>query len=295
VELGSLLLRNNSSRWSFPSEIPSQNIARAAAAIQYISSEVEKFYFSKAREYQAQGILKTNIKQFHAQFESPARIEVIDLPSFRDERTRFLALNSVLATEWYYARRAWAEALEKPADQDNRVPTFIVLDEAHNLIPRETRGLASIALREQFRTIAAEGRKYGLFLILCTQRPDKIDPLVLSECENRAIMKLGSRAVLNITQELLGLDDIPMVLLAKCLEFETGRALLVGSWASAGPELLYCAMRRTVEGGRSLRSSHWAVAPDRGITTGRKKIPTSSAKKDTRLARQRKRAGKRVT
>ena len=126
------------------------------------------------------------------------------------------------------------------------------------LIPAETRGKAEDALREKFRTIVAEGRKYGLFLILVSQRPDKLDPLILSECENKAVMRLSSGSVLNITKQMLGLDDVPPKLLEKSLDFETGRALLIGRWTQDNPQLLYCAARRTVEGGRNLRDEHWA-------------------------------------
>jgi len=234
-------------------------IDRAVAAVEYISDEGARHYFGKAREYVAQGIVRAEIGDLGKEEERSTRLEVIDLPSFPDLRTRLLALNSVLATVWQKARVQWAQAVEGPHEKDLRVPTFIIVDEAHNLIPSDPRSLAAEALREQFRLIAAEGRKYGLFLILCTQRPDKIDPLVLSECENRAIMRLGARSVLEITEKLFGLEDIPEPMIRKCLEFELGRALLIGRWARSGPEILYTAMRRTVEGGRNLREDHWAV------------------------------------
>ena len=44
-------------------------------------------------------------------------------------------------------------------------------------MPSEPRSRYEAIVREQFRTIAAEGRKYGLFLILVSQRVDKVDPL----------------------------------------------------------------------------------------------------------------------
>ena len=106
---------------------------------------------------------------------------MIDLPSLRD---KILAVNAVLATEWEEAREKWSAALEEPTEEDKRVPTFIVVDEAHNLIPAKTNGRLQAKLRDQFRMIAAEGRKYGLFLILVSQRPDKLDPFVISECDN---------------------------------------------------------------------------------------------------------------
>jgi hypothetical protein len=122
-------------------------------------------------------------------------------------------------------------------------------------------------------------------VFFCTQRPDKVDPLVLSECENKAILKLGSHSVLNISKQLLGLEDVPASILSKTLEFEAGRAVLIGRWSPTGPELMYTAMRRTVEGGRNLRESHWATpfltepehpAPHSGIGTKQKEPPNSA-------------------
>ena len=243
---------------------------------QYVSEVIGHFYFSKAREYQMAGILETKVKKEPATVSSKNRLEVIDLPSLKNKATTLLAINTILSREWDRVRREWSEALERPLAKDNRAPAFIVVDEAHNLIPEETRGKAEYALREQFRTIVAEGRKYGLFLILVSQRPDKLDPLVLSECENKAIMKLSSGSVLSITKQMLGLDDLPPKLLEKTLDFETGRVLLVGRWAHDNPQMLYAAARRTVEGGRNLRVDYWATAPStaREATSGEpRKLP----------------------
>jgi hypothetical protein len=236
-----------------------RSIDRAAAALGYVSPDTKRYYFGKAREYVAQDVVETKIRRQAPTEEKRARLDVVDLPSFRDSRTRLLALNSVLATIWESARKEWEDAIKQENLGDTRVPTFIVVDEAHNLIPVEQQGLAAETLKEQFRTIAAEGRKYGLFLIVCTQRPDKIDPRVLSECENKAIMRLGASSVLEKARQVLGLEDIDDV--KKCLLFQMGRAILVGRWAMGESQLLYTAMRRTEEGGRPFRESFWATPP----------------------------------
>jgi hypothetical protein len=189
------------------------------------------------------------------------RLTVIDLPSLSDKRSRLLVINSVLDEIWQRARADWATALNRSADLDKRVPIFVVIDEAHNLAAIDPREPLEKLVREQLRSIAAEGRKYGLFLILVSQRPDKLDSLILSECDNKALMKIGSQRVLNESERLLGLDDIPRRLLERCLEFNKGRCLIVGQWTNNEPRLLYSAARRTVEGGRSLRDEYWAV-PD---------------------------------
>ena len=247
---------------SFRAKRIQESIERIVATPKYVSPEVERFYFGKIRAYMAARILDTVMRFELSTQISAKRIEVVDLPSLPDKGTRLLAINALLTSEWEEARKAWDTALKEPQAKDNRVPTFVVVDEAHNLIPLEPNTKAETALRDQFRTIIAEGRKYGLFLILVSQRPDKLDPLILSECENKAVMKLGSGSVLTITRGMLGLEDLSPRLLEKCLEFETGRVLLAGRWSPQGPQIIYSAARRTVEGGRNLRDEHWAVPED---------------------------------
>jgi len=233
-----------------------QLLNHAIKSLSYVDNNAGRFYFGKVREY-----LGTNILTGKPQLDAgkKGRITVIDLPSLGDYSTRLLAINVVIRDEWNRARADWAYALEQSADKDDRVPTFIVLDEAHHFIPAEPQGKAESVLRDQFRTIAAEGRKYGIFLILASQRPDKLDPIVLSECENKALMRLDSRAVLSSSKKNLGLDDMPEQTLEKCLEFPQSGTLIAGRWASGEPRLLYCAARRTVEGGRNLRAEYWAT------------------------------------
>jgi len=232
----------------------SRVVEPALAALPYVSEATGRFYFGKAREYRTAGILATSKPEVTAS----QRLDVIDLPSLSDRDIRSLIVNALLAEEWSRARAAWMQALEAPTGEDTRVPTFIVLEEAHNLVPAEAPSQREHTLREQFRTIAAEGRKYGLFLILVTQRPDKIDPLVVSECENKALLRLDSEAVLDVTRRVLGLEAIAPRTLDRCLDFGIGRALLIGRWAPEG-QVLYAAARRTVEGGRNLRPEHWAT------------------------------------
>ncbi|MGB8899399.1 MAG: ATP-binding protein, partial [Methylocella sp.] len=229
----------------------------------FFSDKTQQFYFSNAYAVRDSKLLWAGKKDLVDL--SDARLQVVDLPSITEVRFRLLAVSTFLESEWTKARRKWESALLKEAEKDPRVPTFIIVDEAHNLIPFEPRNHNEMRLREQFRTIAAEGRKFGLFLVLVSQRPDKLDKWVLSECANRAVMKIGSEDVLAETSKALGLGGIAPNILNRCLEFETGRALIIGPWAPEGqPAFLYGAMRRTEEGGRNLWANHWA-APDEKV------------------------------
>lgn len=233
-------------------------IESALVVADYVSPMVEKFYFGKIHLYQNLGILHTSANR--KDWMGPVRLDVIDLPSLPDLSARLLVINAILTTTWDQAQKSWRKALRsQDPGKDDRVPTFIVVDEAHNLIPKDARSKAAIVLREQFRRLVAEGRKYGLFLILVSQRPDKLDSVILSECENKAVMRLGSASMLDLTRKMLGLEDVSETQLQKCLKFETGRALLAGAWCGGDPAVIYCAARRTLEGGRNLQAERWSV------------------------------------
>jgi hypothetical protein len=211
-------------------------------------------YFGLIERYQALDVLA---KRPHSS-KRQKRLVVVDLPSINNNELRALVLNSILTEEWENAEKQWEEAIKSPREEDRRVPTFIVLDEAHNFIPASPRSRHESLVREQFRTIAAEGRKFGLFLILVSQRPDKLDDLVLSECGNKAILHLDSRSMVDKVIKTLGLDfDVESIERESIVNFKPGRVLLAGNWACEH-NIFYCAARRTLEGGRNLEDEYWA-------------------------------------
>lgn len=65
-------------------------------------------------------------------------------------------------------------------------PMMLILEEAHNYCPQQGSALSTKALS----TIASEGRKFGLGLMVISQRPAKIDKNVLSQCGTQIILKV---------------------------------------------------------------------------------------------------------
>lgn len=231
-----------------------ESIEKAKFVFESYSWETVNSYFGLIERYQSLGILAKGPNSSKRQ----KRLEVVDLPSINNNELRALVLNSILTEEWENAVKKWEEAMKHPRDEDRRVPTFIVLDEAHNFIPSNPRSRHESLVREQFRTIAAEGRKFGLFLILVSQRADKLDDLVLSECGNKAILRLDSKSMVDKVIKALGLDfEIESNEREKIVNFKAGRGILAGSWASEY-DVFYCAARRTLEGGRNLKYEYWA-------------------------------------
>jgi hypothetical protein len=231
-----------------------ESIEKAKFVFESYSWETVNSYFGLIERYQSLGILAKRPNSSKDQ----KRLEVIDLPSINNNELRALVLNSILTEEWENAVKKWEECMKHPRDEDRRVPTFIVLDEGHNFIPSNPRSRYESLVREQFRTIAAEGRKFGLFLILVSQRADKLDDLVLSECGNKAILRLDSQSMVDKVIKALGLDyDIESNQREKIVNFKTGRGILAGNW-TCQHNVFYCAARRTLEGGRNLEYKYWA-------------------------------------
>ena len=69
---------------------------------------------------------------------------------------------------------------------DKIPPMMLVVEEAHNFCPQQGLAICS----KVFRTIASEGRKFGLGLMVITQRAAKVDKNVLSQCNTQVILKV---------------------------------------------------------------------------------------------------------
>jgi hypothetical protein len=70
----------------------------------------------------------------------------------------------------------------------NIAPFFTLIEEAHNFAPERSFGEAKSSTI--IRTVASEGRKFGLGLCLVTQRPARLDKNVLSQCNIQIILKV---------------------------------------------------------------------------------------------------------
>src|SRR6185295_16679712 len=98
-----------------------------------------------------------------------------------------------------------------------------------------------------------------MFLIIISQRPDKLDPYILSECKNHVIMGLAP-SVVDDTIRLLGLGKSLKPHVENCVGLKKGRGMLSGEWmrGRAGKhEDFYGAARRTKEGARDLPEEYW--------------------------------------
>lgn len=127
-----------------------------------------------------------------------------------------------------------------------RMPRLIVIDEAHNLCSPDPVDAVHALLTERIVQIAAEGRKFGLWLLLSTQRPSKVHPNALSQCDNLALMRMSSSRDLADLAEVFGYA--PEALLSRSPGFAQGQALFAGGFIPQ-PSLVQMGARLTHEGG----------------------------------------------
>jgi uncharacterized protein len=133
--------------------------------------------------------------------------------------------------------------------RESRKPVLLVIDEAHNLCSPELESPLALAVRERIIQIAAEGRKFGLWLLLSTQRPSKVHAGIISQCDNLGLMKMVSPHDLEDIATYFGFA--PPALLALSPWFRQGEALFAGGFVPA-PTLLRVGERLTPEGGRDV-------------------------------------------
>ncbi|WGT47606.1 helicase HerA domain-containing protein [Tessaracoccus lacteus] len=160
-----------------------------------------------------------------------------------------LAASVALNQLWSNAKRQ----TRLTANDDPRVPTFIVIDEAHNFVPATTTDPLRRRVSEQVLQIASEGRKFGLYLILATQRPTKLHPELVPECENSCVLRVQSDRELRFASETLGIQHARV---EPASRFTTGQGLLSGRWVGGELVEVLAAPARTSVGGGGL-SDTW--------------------------------------
>jgi uncharacterized protein len=74
---------------------------------------------------------------------------------------------------------------------DGTIQTLVVCEEAHRYIPADQNS-GFFPTRQAIARIAKEGRKYGVYLAVISQRPSELDPTILSQCNTVFAMRLGN-------------------------------------------------------------------------------------------------------
>jgi DNA helicase HerA-like ATPase len=161
------------------------------------------------------------------------RCIVIDLGSLRSAEEKAVAVIAVLNYLW------------RVRNPDR--PVLLVADEAHNICPHDPSNQMERICTDYIIRIAGEGLKYGLRLLLATQRPAKIHANVSSQCENLILMRMNTQSDLDGLGATF--SQAPPMLVARSRYFRQGESLIIGEIVKT-PTFAKFEGRISYEGGR---------------------------------------------
>ena len=163
----------------------------------------------------------------------PFHASILDLSGLND------------ASQDYIVYRVLSEIVDLRMRNMFPWPVFVFVEEAHRFVPYRRKTRSS----EIIKTIAAEGRKFGVFLTLVTQRPSKIDQDALSQCNSQIILRITNptdQKAVQTASEQLGeslMQDLPGL--------NIGEAIIVGELTRV-PVMVRIRERRSREGGADI-------------------------------------------
>lgn len=165
---------------------------------------------------------------------SNGQIAVVDLSLVPSEIIHIVV--SVLARLVFESLQRYRRS--HPTGQS--LPTVLVLEEAHTFVRRgkDDDGPAATPAqlcRETFERIAREGRKFGLGLVLSSQRPSELSPTVLAQCNTFILHRIVNDADQNLVARLV--PDNVGGLLRELPSLPSRQAILLG-WATPIPVLV---------------------------------------------------------
>ncbi|MFA5771273.1 MAG: DUF87 domain-containing protein [Thermoplasmata archaeon] len=150
-------------------------------------------------------------------------------------------------------------------------PLMLVMEEVHNFAPQQGTALCSRTLR----TIASEGRKFGLGICMVSQRPAKVDKNIISQCNTQIILKVTNpndlKAIVNSVEGLtVGLEE-------EIQKLPIGIGVVCGG-SIATPVFIEFRIRHSKHGGKSIDvlSTEKSCEISTGITEASSGKPTEN-------------------
>jgi uncharacterized protein len=124
---------------------------------------------------------------------------------------------------------------------DGIAPLLFVCEEAHRYAPADKK-IGFGPTRRALSRIAKEGRKYGVFLGLVTQRPAEIDPTILSQCSSLFVMRLSNERDQGLIRSAV--SDAAANLLSFVPSLGTREVFAFGSGIALPTRMRFCELPR---------------------------------------------------
>jgi DNA helicase HerA-like ATPase len=161
------------------------------------------------------------LKQFLG-YLNQANVSIIDLSGIPFE---VLSITISLISRIIFDFCFHYSKLKHERQELNNVPFMIVCEEAHNYVPKNG-GADYAASKKSIERIAKEGRKYGISLMVVSQRPSEVSDTIFAQCNNFVSLRLTNTADQSYIKNLLpnNTNSVADVLPA----LQPGQCLIVG-------------------------------------------------------------------
>ena len=188
--------------------------------IQRLNAKIQdkrlNFIFSEDQTLLSYDYMNQLCKKLMSPASSNGGVKIID---FSEVPSDVLPLIVSLIARLIFSVQQWTEK--------NKIhPIALFCDEAHLYIPNDAKQGVEVSSLDSFERIAKEGRKYGVGLVVITQRPSEVNRTVLSQSNNFIAMRLTNADDQNVVKKLMPdsignfADLLPIL--------DIGEALIVG-------------------------------------------------------------------
>jgi len=169
-------------------------------------------------------------------------VRIVDLSGVPNE---VAGVASSVIARTLFSIKLWQTSVERESN-----PVLLVCEEAHRYVPN--RGEAQYeAAQDAIRRLAKEGRKYGIGLLLVSQRPSEVEATVLSQCNSWIVMRITNDTDRGHVQSILpdGLAGLTKILSG----LRRREAIFVGQAAMIPSRIM---IRDLLKEGKKLPRSH---------------------------------------
>jgi DNA helicase HerA-like ATPase len=161
------------------------------------------------------------------------QVSVIAMSGIKEKIQQFIITN--LLQRIFDARR-----------KEEIPPVVLIVEEAHRFAPSGQ----NVSSSDILRTLATEGRKFGICLFVASQRPNRLDSTVLSQCVTNIVMKIKNPADLASVRE--SAENATEDVINQLPKFERGEALVMGESFPVSIRFMVKSERKTKHGGKSV-------------------------------------------
>lgn len=178
-------------------EVQGDFYGKLSRFIQRLESKVTdkrlNFMFSDNEDLLKYDYMTKLCKQLMAPASQAGGVKIIDFSEVPSDILPLIV--SLIARVIFYVQQ-WME-------KDKLNPISIFCDEAHLYMPANAKYGVEDSSLQSFERIAKEGRKYGVGLVVISQRPSEVNRTVLSQSSNYIAMRLTNADDQNVIKKLL--------------------------------------------------------------------------------------------